>query len=115
MTYDIYDFVGNGIVHHFKYGEAVKEITPYLNGVLNLHLQYDTLEGIILPIDEKTVYKQDKKIRSFYDFFPDESTFNAYMVCPFCVFTPKTPEKPSAVTLIMIDNKKIMQNFFIKK
>lgn len=80
MTYDIYDFVGNGIVHHFKYGEAVKEITPYLNGVLNLRLQYDTLEGMILPIDEKTVYKQDKKIRSFYDFFPDESTFNAYMV-----------------------------------
>jgi hypothetical protein len=32
----------------------------------------------------------------------------------FVVFVPKTPEKPSAVKLIMIDNKKIMQNFFIK-
>lgn len=80
MTYDIYDFVGNGIVSHFGYGERVKEITPYLNGVLRLGLQYNQLDGIILPIDEKTVYKSGKNITQFSDFYPDESYFNAYLV-----------------------------------
>ena len=46
MTYDIYDFVGNGIVSGFRYGEAVKEITPYLDGVTKLGLRYNALEGI---------------------------------------------------------------------
>lgn len=79
MTYDIYDFVGNGIVDNFRYGEAVKDITPYLNGVMKLGLKYETLEGIILPIDEKTVYKRDSKINKFDDLYPDESIFNAYL------------------------------------
>lgn len=79
MTYDIYDFVGNGIVQNFGYGEAVKRVTPYLNGVTALNLKYDTLEGIILPIDEKTVYKREKSITRFEDFYPDESYFNAYI------------------------------------
>lgn len=79
MTYDIYDFVGNGIVHHFGYGEKVKEITPYLNGVLRLGAKYSQLDGIILPIDEKTAYKSKKPITQFQDFFPDESHFNAYL------------------------------------
>lgn len=79
MTYDIYDFVGNGIVHEFGYGEVVKGITPYLNGVLSLNLKFDSLEGVILPIDEKTVYKRDNKINSFYDLLPDESAFNAHV------------------------------------
>ena len=80
MTYDIYDFVGNGTIPSFKYGEAVKEITPYLDGVTALNLRYDSLEGIILPIDEKTAYNRDKKITGFHDFYPDESHFNAYLV-----------------------------------
>lgn len=79
MTYDIYDFVGNGVVNSFKYGEAIKEITPYLNGVLSLNLQYNQLEGVILPIDEKTAYKRNAKINNFVDLFPDESHFNAYL------------------------------------
>lgn len=79
MTYDIYDFVGNGIVSKFKYGEAVKDITPYLNGVTKLGLRYGSLEGIILPIDEKTAYKRDAEIKKFEDLYPDESIFNAYL------------------------------------
>ena len=79
MTYDIYDFVGNGIVHNLKYGEAVAEITPYLNGVTKLNLSYDSLEGIVLPIDEKTAYKRGASVASFADFYPDESFFNAYL------------------------------------
>ncbi len=79
MTYDIYDFVGNGIVHELKYGEAVKKITPYLNGVTKLNLKYSQLEGIIIPIDEKTVYKRNCKVESFDDLSPDESWFGAYI------------------------------------
>lgn len=79
MTYDIYDFVGNGIVDTFGYGECVREITPYLNGVLSLNLNYDTLDGIILPIDEKTVYKSNAPVHDIFDFIPKESHFNAYI------------------------------------
>lgn len=79
MTYDIYDFVGNGILTELKYGEAVQGLTPYLNGVLGLNLQYHTLEGVVLPIDEKAGYKRDAKVRSFWDLYPDESHFNAYL------------------------------------
>lgn len=79
MTYDIYDFVGNGIVANFRYGEAIHEITPYLDGVTKLGLKYGSLEGIILPIDEKTVYKRGTKISCFDNLYPDESYFNAYL------------------------------------
>lgn len=79
MTYDIYDFVGNGIVDNFRYGEVVKEITPYLDGVTNLNLRYNQLDGVILPIDEKTVYKRDVEVKSFDDLSPDEAYFNAYI------------------------------------
>ena len=79
MTYDIFDFVGNGTVRHVGYGDAVQEITPYLNGVTALGLQYESLEGIVLPIDEKTVYKRDAKLNGFQDLYPDESHFNAYL------------------------------------
>jgi len=78
MTYDIYDFVGNGVNEGLGYGEEVKAITPYLNGVLNLNLRYETLDGVILPIDEKACYKR-KKIEKYYDFYPDEFGFGAYL------------------------------------
>ena len=80
MTYDIFDFVGNGAISQFKYGEAVQGITPYLNGVTALNLRYETLEGIVLPIDEKTAYKRGATVQRFEDFIPEESHFNAYMV-----------------------------------
>lgn len=79
ITYDIYDFVGNGIVDNFGYGQAIEQITPYLDGVTNLNLHYKQLDGIILPIDEKTVYKRDAEIKGFDDLYPDEAYFNAYI------------------------------------
>ena len=93
MTYDIYDFVGNGIVPSFRYGEAVKEITPYLNGVMMLGLKYETLEGIILPIDEKTAYKRSAKINKFDDLYPDESIFNAYLTSIGLSCKPSTKKR----------------------
>lgn len=93
MTYDIYDFVGNGIVHGLRYGEAISEITPYLNGVMRLGLKYNSLEGVILPIDEKTVYKRKAKITRFNDLTPDESHFNAYLTSIGLACKPSTQKK----------------------
>ena len=78
MTYDIFDFVGNGAINEFGYGEVVQGITPYLNGVTNLHLQFNTLEGVQLPIYENTAYNRKCKA-GFYNLYPEESHFNAYI------------------------------------
>ena len=78
MTYDIFDFVGNGAIENFGYGEKMREIAPYLNGVLNLSLDFNTLDGVILPADEKNVYNR-KNVRCFDDFYPDEFAFAAYL------------------------------------
>ena len=78
MTYDIFDFVGNGAIESYGYGKKIKEIMPYLNGVLRLNLQYSSAEGMILPIDEKTAYHRNTKITCFNDLYPDESCFGAY-------------------------------------
>ena len=79
MTYNLYDFVGNGVLDWLGYGPKVKEITPYLNGVLNLNLKYSNISGVILPIDEKTAYKRDAEIKCFDDLYPDEAQFGAYL------------------------------------
>lgn len=78
MTYDIFDFVGNGAVEEFGYGEVVKGLTPYLNGVTKLGLQFGSLEGVCLPIDEKTAYNR-KNGQGFWTLYPEESHFNAYI------------------------------------
>lgn len=78
MTYDIFDFVGNGTVESFGYGQAVHEIAPYLNAVCNLSLKYETLEGIVCPVDEKTVYHR-KNVSGLDSLYPDEYDFYAYL------------------------------------
>lgn len=79
MTYNLYDFVGNGVLPWLGYGDAVKQITPYLNGVLNLNLDFSNISGVIIPIDEKTAYKRDAEVKCFDDLYPDESMFGAYL------------------------------------
>lgn len=61
MTYDIFDFVGNGAIESFGYGEAVEEITPYLQGIMDLRLSFKNMGGIIVPIDERAVYYRTYK------------------------------------------------------
>ncbi len=78
MTYDIFDFVGNGAIDSFGYGQAVKEIEPYLNAIKRLFLKYEKLEGIVCPIDEKSVYNR-KNVSGLWDLFPDEHYFYAYL------------------------------------
>lgn len=55
MTYDIYDFVGNGEIPSFGYGEEILKITPYLDRVSKL-LDFSALTGPVVPIDERTSY-----------------------------------------------------------
>lgn len=56
MTYDIYDFVGNGTVPSFGYGEEISSVTPYLQGIMNENIKFDYLTGVVIPISEKTSY-----------------------------------------------------------
>lgn len=78
MTYDIFDFVGNGAIESFGYGQSIAKITPYLNGVKKLNLQYPSLHGVVIPADPNGVYHR-KKIQNFQDFYPDEYYFGAYV------------------------------------
>lgn len=78
MTYDIFDFVGNGTVESSGYGQAVKEIEAYLNGVTDLSLRYETLDGIYCPVDEKTVYHRNN-VQNLESLYPDEYDFYAYL------------------------------------
>lgn len=77
MTYDIFEFSGNGAVDEYGYGEAVKERMPYLNGVLNLGIDYNTLDGILFPIDEKTAWNRATP-DSLKDMYPTEFYFIGY-------------------------------------
>ena len=79
MTYDIYDFCGNGINEGFGYGEALCEIMPYLNGVINLGIEYDKAEGIIIPADPNEVYNRKALAGNFMSYSPDEYYFGAYL------------------------------------
>ena len=65
MTYDIYDFCGNGINEGFGYGEALREIMPYLNGVIHLGIEYDKAEGVIIPADPNEVYNRKADAGNF--------------------------------------------------
>lgn len=66
MTYNIYDPVGNGAVENFGYAQEIKRLTPYMQAVMDTGVSYFDMQGVVVPIDEKIVYK--KKIENnFYD------------------------------------------------
>ncbi len=73
MTYDIFDFVGNGTIASFGYGEAVKNVSPYLQGVMELGLKFSSLDGVKVVIDEKACYYREiengwKDLRKYDEF-----------------------------------------------
>lgn len=71
MTYDIFDFAGNGAVEVFGYGEAVGKITDYLTAVMESGYSYNHLSGITILLDEANSY--NRKIQDdIYDMYPDE-------------------------------------------
>lgn len=61
MTYNIFESTGNGAQEQFHYGEAIQDITPYLNAVMGLHLLPSQMRGLIFPLDEHTVYHRHKE------------------------------------------------------
>lgn len=71
MTYDIFDFAGNGAVESFEYGEAVSEITDYLTSVMESGYSYYKLSGVTILLDEQSSYNRPVK-NSFFDMCPDE-------------------------------------------
>ena len=76
MTYDIFDFVGNGTIESFGYGEAVENVTPYLQGVLDMGIEFKNLYGVMLPIDEKACYNRslEKGVRDLMT-YPEQDIY----------------------------------------
>lgn len=59
MTYDIFDFVGNGAPDYFGYGPELAASTAYMQGIKDLGLRFSSAEGILVPVDEYAAYKRD--------------------------------------------------------
>lgn len=78
MTYDIFDFTGNGAVEAFEYGEEIGSITNYMTAVAESGYSYSKLSGITILLDEKNSYNRPIK-DSFYDMYPDEFNFGVLL------------------------------------
>ncbi len=78
MTYDIFEFAGNGALEEYGYGQMVKSRMPFFNAVINLPIKYDDLVGIIVPIDQDCSYhiKPNGKPE---DLFPTSMDIGAYL------------------------------------
>lgn len=74
MTYDIYDFAGNGTIPSYGYGEALSEICEYLTAVTESGYSYRNLSGITFLLDEMNS-KNRPIINSFYDMAIDDFEF----------------------------------------
>ena len=61
MTYNIFAHVGNGVQEEFGYGQVIKEVSPYLNGVKKFQLLPSEMRGLLFPLDEKTVYNSHEE------------------------------------------------------
>lgn len=57
ITLDKDCFCGNGLVAAYGYGEPLKEIKPYLNAFVNSKIPYSSIDGVVVPIDEDTLFR----------------------------------------------------------
>lgn len=78
MTYDIFDFVGNGAIEAFGYGPAILGITDYMTAVCDSGYTHRDLQGITLLLDEKNAYHRPI-VDSFWDMEPDEFQFGTIL------------------------------------
>jgi len=78
MTYDIYDFASNGVIESFGYGEKVKGITPYMQGVMDLKLDFSKMQGVTIPVFEKSS-KNRRILNSWQDLYPNEYDLTGYI------------------------------------
>ncbi len=71
MTYDIFDFVGNGCFEEYGYGQAIAGITDYLTAVWESGYSYYDLKGVTILLDEKNAL--NRPIRNkLLDMLPNE-------------------------------------------
>lgn len=88
MTYDIFDFVGNGVNEKFGYGEAISEINNYLDAVANSEYRFNKLSGINFPMDEKACYNRKFKKGDFMSILPTD--YHLYATLAAMGISPKT-------------------------
>ena len=60
-TYSIYGFHANGARDSFGFGEVVEKLQPYMQGVLDLDLDFFRMAGVVVPISAKTCYHKTVK------------------------------------------------------
>ena len=57
MTYDIFDFAGNGTIDGYGYGEVIRDNRKYMQAVMDQKLRFEDLTGIVIPLTEDAVYR----------------------------------------------------------
>lgn len=60
-TYSIYGFHANGARDSFGFGEVVEKLQPYMQAIRDLDLDFSRMQGVIVPISEKTCYHKTVK------------------------------------------------------
>ena len=78
MTYSIYDFVANGTRESFGFGKVVKELQPYFQKIVDQNVKFSSLEGVIIPIDQRACYKKEYK-GELGDIYPKEYVVGGYL------------------------------------
>ena len=81
MTYDIFDFVGNGAIEAFGYGEKLQKCQKYFNSAISCGYDYYSLKGVVIPIDEKKSYNRKIRPHDFYSLVPNDYFFGAHLQC----------------------------------
>lgn len=74
MTYDIFDFTGNGPIEAFGYGQEIRNLYPYMRAVQKLELHFSRMRGMVLPVSEKACYYKED-VRTWQELHPDEFDF----------------------------------------
>ncbi len=59
ITLDKDCFCGNGLVAAYGYGEPLKEIKSYLSAFVDCGIPYSSIDGVIIPISEDTLFHLD--------------------------------------------------------
>lgn len=78
MTYSIYDFVGNGVRESFGYGEEVYRLRSYMQAIMDLHLDFSSLTGVVIPMEPKACYFKTMN-REYEELIPNEFEIGAYL------------------------------------
>ncbi len=78
MTYSIYDFVGNGVRDSFRYGEEVCRLRPYMQAIMDLHLNFSSLTGVVIPIEPRACYFKTME-KEYGELMPNEFEIGAYL------------------------------------